>query len=48
MLAVLAFVAILDVWGLYLVYKVHRSSEKIEALTATAYLEARKALSQSK
>ena len=42
--AVLAFVALLNVFGLYLVYRVHQSSQQIEGLTAATYLEARKAL----
>lgn len=32
----------------YLVYRVHRSAERIEGLTAATYLEARKALTQQR
>ena len=43
-LAMLVFVAFLNLVGLYLVYLVHRSSKQIEGLTAATFLEARRAL----
>ena len=44
MSAVLLLVASMNVWLGYLVYRVHRSAQQIEGLTAATYLEARGAL----
>jgi ABC-type spermidine/putrescine transport system permease subunit II len=48
MTAMLAFVVLQVAFVAVLAYKVFRRSERIEALTAATYLEARKALSQSR
>ena len=44
----LGFVALLTVIGLYLGYRVHRASERIEAITAATFLEVRRVLGQSR
>mgnify|MGYP001603860735 CR=1 FL=1 len=44
--AMLVFVALLAVVGLYIGYRVHRSSQRIEGLAAATSLEARRVLSQ--
>lgn len=46
MVAMLVFVAILGVVGLYIGYRVHRMSQQIEGITAATFLEARRVLSQ--
>jgi hypothetical protein len=45
---VLLLVASLNAWVGYLAYRVHRSAERIEGLTAATFLEARKALERSR
>ena len=52
-LALLLAVSVLEVLVMSLVlgyfgYQIHKSAERIEGLTAATYLEARKALSQSR
>ena len=46
--ACLIFVALLTLVGLYMGYRVHRASERIEGITAATYLEVRKVLGQPK
>jgi len=48
MTVMLAFVVLQVAFVAILAYKALRRSERIEALTAATYLEARKALSQSR
>jgi len=42
--AMLVFVGLLAAGGLGLVYRVYRTAERIEGITAATYLEARKIL----
>jgi len=42
--AMLVFVALLTAVGLYLAYRVHQTSQRIEGITAATFLEARKVL----
>ena len=44
----LGFVALLALIGLYMGYRVHRASERIEAITAATFLEVRRVLGQSR
>jgi len=45
---VLAFVVLQVSFVGYLTYRVHRTSERIEGLTAATFLEARRVLTQSR
>ena len=44
--AMLVFVALLTVVGLYMGYLVHQTSQRLEGITAATFLEVRKVLSQ--
>lgn len=46
--AMLVFVALLALVGLYMGYRVHRASQRIEGITAATFLEVRKVLGQSR